>query len=319
MVAAFRPTPGSKRCPTCEVVKPLSEFSPCKSKADGRSAHCRPCAAEIQRARRVKRNISGAYHAEKRRRRRLYSELAQTEYRDCLDCKKTKRLGLFPFSAGSASRLCLARCRVCHHKRLKEKYWATRDLEKQRAKYRRHREVLNRCDCTKLSGGHLVVIPLAPIAVPKSMCPECFHLNGINRTEHRVISVLQMLGGSATASAIELELAGGDLEGLTAEDAEKKLTAADRRKFAGLKTLAQRGRVVKFQDDPQDEAVYTLVVGRFYAVHDEVETRKLTVERVQEIRALSAQGLSQREIASRLRVSRMTIRDVVTRRTWRKV
>jgi len=39
-----------KRCPKCETVKPVTEFSPDRSRRDGRATQCRPCNAEKSRA-----------------------------------------------------------------------------------------------------------------------------------------------------------------------------------------------------------------------------------------------------------------------------
>jgi hypothetical protein len=60
---------GRKRCPRCAVLKPLADFSPQASAADGHAAWCKPCRStyETQRRRRIRelaRRIEQARAAE---------------------------------------------------------------------------------------------------------------------------------------------------------------------------------------------------------------------------------------------------------------
>lgn len=41
----------TRRCPVCELIKPVDEFPPRRDRPDGRMSRCRPCDAERSRAR----------------------------------------------------------------------------------------------------------------------------------------------------------------------------------------------------------------------------------------------------------------------------
>jgi len=105
----------TKRCPECEVVKPLDDFYRNKSSADGRGGYCRPCqlaymrtpkrakhAADYQRERHAdpalkRRHVDKQREAHLRRRYGLavedYDAMVEAQGGVCLLCKHPQKDG----------------------------------------------------------------------------------------------------------------------------------------------------------------------------------------------------------------------------------
>lgn len=73
-----------KKCPRCQQVLPLTDFTTCPTKKDGRAVHCRPCAAARIREYRatpeglLATRASSRAYAERNRRRNLAQREAGT-------------------------------------------------------------------------------------------------------------------------------------------------------------------------------------------------------------------------------------------------
>ena len=116
----------TKRCPRCEIAKPVAEFHRNRRNSDGLTAYCRPCAKELA----------------VEQRERAIAAREPTDTKTCRRCEATKLVAEFHKDGHSRDGLC-SYCKECN--KAKSRAWAKANPERAKAQARKRQALgLNR-------------------------------------------------------------------------------------------------------------------------------------------------------------------------------